>query len=407
MKRTLAIAMSLTAIALASLNCRGVQRTAIRVLDQPPETPEGALQPLFEGRDAARERADVALEVVAEGFPQLTDIQPVPDRPTELVVLQKSGTATLLDRVTGKRTNLLSVEVVTVSEQGLLGLAFHPKFTENGRFYLNYTPKGTSPEVTRVAEWAWADGSPREVRTVLEVEQPFQNHNAGQIAFGPDGMLYIGLGDGGLKDDPMGHGQDGRTLLGSMLRLDVDHLAPEQPYAIPPDNPFLDRPEVRDEVFARGLRNPWRYTFAPDGVLVVADVGQGTWEEVSLVPPGANLGWNTREGRHCFPPGSECDSAGLIDPVFEYDHGEGVSITGGVVVTGNKVPILNDRYLFGDFVSGRLWALSLPDTPGTPAAEPLALGRWPILPVTFALDSEGTPLVGDFGGRILAIKAVQ
>ncbi|TNE85684.1 MAG: dehydrogenase [Deltaproteobacteria bacterium] len=389
-------------------NCRGVQRLAVQVLDKEPEVRTGALNASFSGKDEGRERLEVALVPVAEGFRQLTDIQPVPGEPNRYAVLEKRGAAWLVDLESGDRKPLFEVEVVTVSEQGLLGLAFHPNHAENGRFFVNYTPSGVSPEVTRVAEWVREGDTAREVRTVLEVEQPYQNHNAGQLAFGPDGMLYVGFGDGGLKDDPMGHGQNGASLLGSMLRLDVDDVPEGKGYGIPADNPFLDQPAIADEAFAIGLRNPWRYTFAPDGRLVVADVGQNTWEEIDLVPAGANLGWNAREGRHCFPPDSEdCPTAGLVDPVYEYGRDEGVSVTGGVVVTGTAVPELKGRYLFGDFGSARLWAITLPEAPGADAGPALALGRWPILPVAFATDPDGNALIGDFGGRILSVKAVN
>lgn len=312
------------------------------------------------------------------------------------MVLEKAGAARLV--TAGKARAWFSVPVRTRSEQGLLGVAFHPKFAQNGRLFLDYTPKDGEPR-TRVAEWRVDPSTlagPREDHVVLEVPQPYPNHNAGQLQFGPDGFLYVGLGDGGYADDPHGHGQNLNTLLGTMLRLDVDGQAP---YAVPPDNPFVGRADARPEIWAYGLRNPWRYAFAPDGRLVVGDVGQNLYEEVTIVGRGENHGWNLREAEHCFPPKRECTQGTLVDPVWSYDRKGGASITGGVVYLGKALPALHGKYIFGDFASGRVWALTLPPA-GAPtratAVEPL--GRWPITISAFGRDPAGEVYATDFGG---------
>ncbi len=397
----------LAALALtsaAATGCKGVRRALVDALDNGYPPPEGTLDaPTFDGPDAARPRLDIRLEPIASGFAQITDVHFVPDDPGRLVVLEKTGKATIVSLETGETTTLLEVPVRVVSEQGLLGLAWHPNFTSNGRFFVHYTPSGTPEHLGRVEEWhvsTLADGGATPVRTVLEVEQPYQNHNAGQLAFGPDGMLYVGWGDGGFRNDPEGHGQDATTFLGAMLRLDVDDRPAGAGYGVPSDNPFVDDAAVPDETWAIGLRNPWRYSFAPDGRLVIADVGQDQWEEISIARPGDNLGWNLREGRHCFPPSRACDANGMREPIYEYGRDDGSSITGGFVVTGGPIPELVGRYVFGDFVSGRLWAIDLPD--GEPGASPVptatALGKWPILASTFALDADGAIHVADYSG---------
>ena len=400
-------------VAFAALGaCKSVRRELGEVYDSPYAPPPGTLEAAtFDGADADRPQVAMRLERVADGFAQPTDIQFVPGHPDVMVVLEKTGKALWVDLRTGERGTLLDLAVVIVSEQGLLGLAFHPRFAENGLFYVNSTPKGLRPEASRVDEWKVGDlhaGGAVQTRVLMEVVQPYQNHNAGQLAFGPDGMLYIGWGDGGFRADPHDHGQDATTLLGSMLRIDVDSA--DRPYGVPADNPFRDQPLVPPETWAIGLRNPWRYSFAPDGRLVIADVGQDAWEEISVALPGDNLGWNVREGRACFPPGRTCTSEGFREPVYVYGRDEGTSVTGGYVAGSTTVPGLAGRYVFGDFVSGRLWAIALPEgEPGTePIPTPAALGRWPILPSAFGRDERGDLYVADFGaGAVYRLAPAQ
>ena len=365
---------------------------------------------VFDGADAERDRLNIRLRVVAEDFVNPVDIQFPPGESQRMVVLEKSGSAYLLSgEGFSDRHRFLSIDVLTASEQGLLGLAFHPKFADNGRFFTNATVEHAEGEVTRITEWKVVPGaekwSPEEVREIFTVRQPYANHNAGQLAFGPDGMLYIGLGDGGWRDDPEGHGQNGKTLLGSMLRLDVDSGAP---YAIPSDNPFLGSDDVADEAWAIGLRNPWRYSFDPAGRLIVADVGQNAFEEVHIVSRGDNLGWARWEGRSCFPPDTQdCSAEGMTAPIYTYPRSEGVSITGGYVVTDSAAGGLTGKYVFGDFASGRLWALDLPASvqEGDPEAKVYALGRWGVLLSTFGQDGQGRVFLADYGsGDILQIE---
>lgn len=376
-----------------------------------PSASGGALAPTFEGVDAQRQQVAIGLALAGEGFDQPTDIQAVPGQPGRMVVLEKTGAAKWWTPASGESGPWLRREVLTRSEQGLLGLAFHPKFTANGRFFVNYSVDVGGQKTTRVAEWAVAAGKaiaetkPREVRTILEVAQPWANHNAGQLAFGPDGMLYIGMGDGGAANDPKGHGQDLGTLLGAMLRIDVDRPGEGgRAYAIPADNPFVKQAGARPEIWAYGLRNPWRYSFAPDGRLVVADVGQNRFEEITIVGKGQNHGWNRREGRECFPPGSECSDFSSTDPIWVYPRSEGISVTGGHVYTGS-VAALRGMYVFGDYGSGRLWALPLPEVKiGTPSKPIRALGRFQISPTAFGVGHDGEMYVADFArGRIYRI----
>lgn len=370
------------------------------------------LSAVFSGPDEVRPQHPVHLVPVVSGLTEPTDLQFLPGAQPRLVVLEKGGTARVFDLSTGaEMAPLFRLPVETRSEQGLLGLAVHPGFATNGRVFANHVVSDAQDggDATRVSVLTVdaATGQAGDPETVIEVLQPYANHNAGQLAFGPDGYLYIGLGDGGWRDDPRGHGQNRATMLGSMLRLDVDRASATARYVVPPDNPFLSDPTVPPETWATGLRNPWRYSFAPDGRLVVADVGQNTWEEVSVVAAGDNLGWNQREGQACFPPERPCTDpadAGLQDPVYVYGHEEGASITGGFVYTGLALPALRGRYVFGDFVSGRIWAIDLPPAPLSaqpPLAQATALGRFPILLSTFGRGPDGELYVADYGGGVV------
>jgi glucose/arabinose dehydrogenase len=266
--------------------------------------------------------------------------------------------------------DVFTVDVHTHSELGLLGLAFHPRYQQNGLFYLDLNPRDGGPLRTRISEWqlpreALGREPAREKRVLLEINQPFPNHDGGQVAFGPDGYLYIGMGDGGSRADPQGHGQNLGSLLGKMLRIDVDS---SPSYKVPADNPFVSTEGARPEIWAYGLRNPWRFSFDPKGRLIAADVGQDEFEEVDIVAAGNNMGWAVREARHCFPPGAACQQQGMVDPIFEYGRAEGASISGGHVYLGERLPWLKGKYVFADFVSGLVWALDLPETADQPAS---------------------------------------
>lgn len=250
-------------------------------------------------------------------------------------------------------------------EQGLLSIAFHPDYQQNGRFFAYYTDAvGT----THISSFEVSDDDPDRADAsseivLLSVDQPFPNHNGGQLKFGPDGYLYAGFGDGGSANDPLSNGQDPNTLLGSLLRLDVDHS--KEIYALPAANPFVSDETRRNEIWSWGLRNPWRFSFDQlTGDLFIADVGQNLWEEVHFQPAasqgGENYGWNTLEASHCFLT-SNCDKKGLELPIFEYSHQEGCSITGGYMYRGQQFLSLYGNYFVADFCSGIIWRL-FPET---------------------------------------------
>jgi len=328
------------------------------------------------------------LQPVVSGLPNITDIQPIPGH-DEVVVLTKGGGVHRVtlgsDGAEASASTWFEVPVRTASEQGVLGIAFASDFATSGHFFLHISPEGGERR-GQVSRWSTDPAqltTPQRLGTVLEVQQPWPNHNGGQLQVGPDGMLYVALGDGGSADDPKGAGQDRSTWLGSILRLDVSD--PAVPYAVPPSNPFVGQEGVKPEIWAYGLRNPWRFVILPDGRAVIGDVGQNEVEEVTIGAAGANHGWKTFEGDRCFDP--PCARAGLTMPVHTYTHDVGQSITGGVVPTSGPH---EGRYLFADFVSGRLWSMDL----STFAVELLAdTGE---MVSTFGLDPQGAPLVGGY-----------
>lgn len=253
------------------------------------------------------------------------------------------------------------------NEEGLLGLAFHPRYKENGEFFVYYTKKRQRPDephVSTISRFRVSPDDPNRAdpdseEVILRIRQPYWNHNGGTIVFGPDGYLYIGLGDGGLANDPHGNGQNRQTLLGSILRIDVDHKDEGREYAIPKDNPFAGRDqEGRGEIWAYGIRNVWRIAFdRQTGLLWAGDVGQDTWEEIDIIRRGGNYGWNLREAMHPFGANGNPLRPELIEPIWEYHHNVGKSITGGHVYRGSDVPELEGAYLYADYVTGQMWAL--------------------------------------------------
>ncbi len=398
MKRTkllVGLAAVLLLVAFGALNLDRLRAWIVEVLPQEYAAESAAMAATYTGADEARPHIEVQLEAVASGLVEPTDLQFQPGEDALLLVCEKRGDLRWFELGTEASGLSARVQVKTKSEEGLLGLAFHPRFEDNGLFYLNYVEEGPRGDTTVIEEWVAAArdlrGQVQANRRVLEVVQPYANHDAGQLQFGPDGMLYVGLGDGGFRNDPKGNGQETGTWLGSMLRLDVDG---GEPYAVPPDNPFVGREGFQPEIWAYGLRNPWRYSFAPDGRLIVADVGQDQWEEVDVVSAGDNLGWNTREASHCFPPGVACSAEGMVDPIWEYGRDEGQSVTGGYVYTGSAIPDLAGLFVLADFISGRIWALDLPQSG---PASPRSLGRWPVLVSTFGRDPTGELYLADYG----------
>lgn len=307
-------------------------------------------------------------------FDRPVDIQHAGDGSDRLFVIEQAG----IIRVFANDPEVANTEVFldirdrvrsNGSEEGLLGLAFHPDYASNGFFYVNYT--ASNPRRTVVSRFEVEAANPDQAdpaseQVILEVAQPFGNHNGGQVRFGPDGYLYIALGDGGDGGDPQGNGQNRSTLLGSILRIDVNTPSGDMNYSIPPDNPFVGAMcgtvGCREEIYAYGLRNPWRFSFdRATGDLWTADVGQNAFEEIDIITAGGNYGWDVMEAAHCFEPPSGCDTDGLILPIWEYGRSQGRSITGGFVYRGTAVPELIGQYVYADFVSGRVWTLAYED----------------------------------------------
>ena len=311
-------------------------------------------------------------DIYEEAFPNLTfefpvDIQSPKDGTNRIFVLSQPGVIYVFDNNSNtkeKKTFLdIREKVLYGGEMGLLGLAFHPNYKENGFFYLDYTTRDPMRTIISRFQVSSEDPSvaePSSEEILLEVEQPYENHNGGQISFGPDGYLYISLGDGGSGGDPLNAGQDLQNLLGKLLRIDVESNEDGKNYLIPEDNPFKGNTSgFKEEIYAYGLRNVWRFSFDKQNRLWAADVGQNKWEEINLIEKGKNYGWRIMEGNHCYNPETDCDTSGLVLPIWEYGHDDmgGFSITGGFVYEGNSAPVLKGKYIYADYVSGRIWQL--------------------------------------------------
>ncbi len=347
---------------------------------------------------------------VEKAFPDLSFSNPLfldhaGDGSNRLFVVEQGGTIEVFenDASTSNATVFLDISdrLVSGGERGLLGLAFHPDYENNGYFYVNYTAdNGGNTVISRfeVSADNPEQADPNSETILLEYDQPYSNHNGGHLAFGPDGYLYIASGDGGSGGDPDNNAQRPETLLGNILRIDVDGSSNGNNYAIPPDNPFVDNDQgYREEVFAYGLRNPWRFSFDSDnGTLLAGDVGQNQYEEIDIIENGGNYGWNIMEGEHCYNA-SSCDQSGLILPIWEYDHGEGQSITGGYVYRGQALNGLTGRYIYGDFTSGRIWALEFSD-PENPTNTELIDSDLNIS--SFGTDADNELYICSFDGNI-------
>ncbi len=309
-------------------------------------------------------------------FPSLIFSSPLalvasPDSSNRLFVVEKGGKIFSFENSSSVTSTVqfldISSRIATDSELGLLGLAFHPSFASNGQFFLNYTeerPSDPSNYRTVISRFTLpspsspnADAATEE--RLLVINQPFTNHNGGDLQFGNDGLLYIALGDGGSGGDPLGNGQDRTTLLGKILRIDVDSSTSPNNYSIPPGNPFVGNGfGFKEEIFAYGLRNPFRMSFdTATGKLWAGDVGQDSREEIDIISSGGNYGWNRMEGRQCYPAGSSCSRSGLTLPVYDYGRSDGASVIGGYVYRGSSIPSLVGTYVFGDFISGNLFGL--------------------------------------------------
>jgi glucose/arabinose dehydrogenase len=303
----------------------------------------------------------------------------------------------------------ISNRVLSGGELGLLGMAFHPNYTANGYFYLDYTVN--SPRRSIISRLSVSANDPNQADInseliLLQVEQPFANHNGGQLAFGPDGYLYIALGDGGGTGDPYGNAQNRSTLLGSILRIDINSASGSLNYTIPSDNPFVGNSQgYREEIFAYGLRNPWRFSFDPvSGWLWAADVGQSRIEEIDLIEKGKNYGWNIMEGSLCYSPSSGCNQTGLELPVWEYNHTLGYAVTGGFVYRGSLLTELVGAYIYGDYGSGRIWALWYN---GTGAPVNIELVDTSLNIPSFGVDEENELYICAFDGKIYGLRVMD
>ena len=304
---------------------------------------------------------DVALLPIASGLNQPVALTHAGD--TRLFITQQIGTVMVYDALGLRATPFLDIRSLVLSggERGLLSVAFHPRYRDNGFFFVYYTNKNGDNSVARYQVSANDPdrADPASGTILLTIPHPdFANHNGGQLQFGPDGYLYIGTGDGGSGGDPSNHAQDLTQLLGKLLRIDVDHGLP---YTIPASNPFFGRGNARNEIWAYGLRNPWRFSFdRSTGELWIGDVGQDTYEEVDLQPAtsigGENYGWRKMEGFHCYNPSTNCTDPSFTMPILEYSHAQGAcSITGGYRYRGTQIPSLKGAYLYGDYCTGSIW----------------------------------------------------
>ncbi|MGA7075994.1 MAG: PQQ-dependent sugar dehydrogenase [Halobacteriota archaeon] len=316
---------------------------------------------------------------VKKAFPNVQFRDPVGiynagDGSNRLFVVEQAGVIKVFENnesVTAATVFLnISDRVTSGGELGLLGLAFPRQFNESGFFYVYYTADNPLRSVVSRFSVSQANGRQADANSeqvLLQVDQPFPNHNGGQISFGPNGYLYIGLGDGGSEGDPFGNGQNRSTLLGKILRIDVSSASGSSNYSIPRDNPFVGNLQAyREEIYAYGLRNPWRFSFDPvTGRLWAGDVGQNRIEEIDIVKSGGNYGWNIMEGSLCYSPPSGCNQTGLSLPIWEYNHTIGYSVIGGFVYRGATFPELTGAYVYGDYGSGRIWTLRYDGKNGT------------------------------------------
>lgn len=350
----------------------------------------------------------VTLVEVASGFNHPVDLQQPADGSGRFFVVEQAGTIRIIQNGVVLAPPFLDITSKVDSsgtEMGLLGLAFTPGFAQNHRFFVHYDRSIGGQIQSVIAEYQVSasdanQADPASERILLTVNQPFTNHKGGQLAFGSDGFLYIGLGDGGSEGDPLGNGQNLQTLLGKMLRIDVNATGPGTQYSVPPDNPFVSGGGL-PEIWAYGLRNPWRFSFdRANGNLFAADVGGDRIEEVNLITRGGNFGWNITEGTLCFNPASGCNETGLILPIAEYDHSEGNAIIGGYVYHGTSVPALQHAYIFGDLGTGKIWILTQGSAETFNRTLLLTTGR---TLSSFGQDQAGEVYVVDYNGIVFQI----
>lgn len=374
----------------------------------------------------------ITLNEVITGLSQPLHITHAGDGSGRMFIVEKGGRIKIYLGSSYQGTFLdIHTKVSNTSEQGLLSVAFPPEYESKGFFYVDYTNLAGDTVIARYqvsSDPNVADSASEEI--LLTIDQPYANHNGGQMAFGPDGYLYIGMGDGGSGGDPGNRAQNPADLLGKILRIDVGRASTPippagsiraffpvvfkggeiSPYSIPPDNPFINTPGYRPEIWALGLRNPWRFSFdRTTGDLYIADVGQDTWEEVDFQPAGdtggRNYGWRILEGAHCYNPSSGCvPPPGYVAPAFEYSHGtndsNGCSITGGFVYRGSTYPSMQGVYIYGDYCKGKIWGAT-----NNSGWQTFLLTTAPFSISTFGEDESGEIYLADFGnGKVYRIQ---
>ena len=375
----------LAAVCLLFIGCGGIQHTS------PMPSPVA-----------------ISLQLVASGLTAPLDLEQPSDGSGRLFVVEQGGAIKILQNGALLPQPFLNIsnKVIFQGEMGLLGLTFHPGFQANRKFYVNYVRNAGGQFQSVIAEYLASATNPNQAdpaseRILLVVDQVsnFPNHKAGQLAFGPDGFLYFGLGDGGGAGDPFSHGQNTQILLGKMMRIDVNSTTAGKLYAIPADNPFTTGGGL-PEIYAIGFRNPWRFSFDRNtGRMFVADVGQDKFEEIDIVQKGGNYGWNVMEGDHCFNPPNGCNMAGLQLPIVEISHPEAEAVIGGFVYHGSMIPGLQNMYVFGD-LSGKIWSLN--ENPANTFTRTLLLS--PGFNISsFGQDAAGELYVVDVGGRVFKI----
>jgi glucose/arabinose dehydrogenase len=375
-------------------------------------TPSPDPTPSPETSSAAPGEVAIEFEVVVNQLAQPLDIAVPLDDGVRYVVEQAGRIRVVRDEELVEQALLdIRDRIASGGERGLLGLAFHPSFPDDPRLFVNYTDTNGDTAISEFQVAASLEtADPDSERILIHADQPYANHNGGALAFGPDGMLYIALGDGGAGGDPHGYGQRLDTFLAKILRIDVD-AAPtgDRAYAVPDDNPFVDTSEARREIWATGLRNPWRMRFdAGTGDLWIGDVGQSAREEIDLAPAGVgglNFGWNRMEGSACFEPREGCDEDGLTPPVAEYGHDGGCAVIGGVVVRDPDQPLLDGRYVFSDSCSGNVWLLDAAAGAQGPVEAALVASTGRSIS-SIAADADGSVLATDLrSGELLRIVA--
>jgi glucose/arabinose dehydrogenase len=356
----------------------------------------------------------ITTELVAQGFSAPLDLVNAHDGSHRLFVAEQGGLIRIVQGSAAAPAPFLDLSslVVTGGERGLLGVAFHPDYRANGRFFVDYTRAGDGATV--IAEYRVSTdpqrADPASARVLLVIPQPFENHNGGALRFGPDGLLYIGMGDGGSANDPGNRAQDTAQLLGKILRIDVDTTS--APYGIPSDNPFVTRAGTRPEIWLYGLRNPWRTSFdRATGDFWIGDVGASSWEEVDVIRSsggghvgagGLNLGWDVMEGAHCTDGSTSCATDGLTLPVTEYGHDQGCTVIGGAVYRGAAQPALSGIYVFDDACSGTVFAI---DAKTSALAKPTIVGTFEASSVSFGEDQAGELYVANLDGAISRVIA--